>query len=240
MMNENEDHGRPGELAFEARRQDARVRIDQLTGANGGDTTDRQDWFRTVYSEAGNDAAAVPWAELAPKQALLDWLKDYPGNGATALDVACGLGDNAEALAEAGYATTAFDLAPEATGWAQKRFPNSLVSYQAADLFALPKSWNERFDLVHECYTLQALKDPLRRDSVEILSRLVSPGGRLLFINRSREEGSESSGPPWPMMPSEWRRFCDFGLSMTAERFYSVERLDRSIRHAIVEFRKDT
>lgn len=239
MTGNNSDHGLPGDPVFEARRQSARERIDRLTGANAGDIADRQTWFRTVYSEAGNDAAAVPWAELAPKQALLNWLKENPGNGANALDVACGLGDNAEALADAGYTTTAFDLASEATDWAQKRFPNSPVTYLADDLFALPESWMGRFDLVHECYTLQALKDPLRRDGVEILSGLVAPGGRLLFINRSREEGSEANGPPWPMMPSEWRRFCQFGLSIASERLYTVERPDRSIQHAIVEFRKD-
>ncbi len=223
---------------FLARRDAARDRIDQLTGAKGGNAEDRQAWFRTVYQEAGNDPAAVPWADLAPKKALLEWLENHPGNGATALDVACGLGDNAEALAEAGYRTTAFDLAPEAVEWARKRFPGTSVDYRAEDLFALPESWQGAFDLVHECYTVQALKDDLRRDAIGVLAGLVAPGGRLLFINRSREEGTEAKGPPWPVMPSEWRRFEDHGLTLVTHELYDLVRPDRTIPHVLALFEK--
>lgn len=234
-MSEGSD---PKSAEFLARRDAARQRIDQLTGADGGDAEDRQAWFRTVYSEANGDPAAIPWADLAPKKALLDWLADHPGNGATALDVACGLGDNAEALSGAGYRTTAFDLAPEAITWARRRFPESGVKYRAEDLFALPNEWRGAFDLVHECYTVQALKDDLRRDAVAVLAGLVAPGGKLLFINRSREEGSTAKGPPWPLMPSEWRRFEEFGLVLVDEVHYTVERPDRTIAHIQALFEK--
>ncbi len=223
---------------FLARRDAARERIDRLTGADGGDAEDRQTWFRAVYREAGGDPAAVPWADLAPKKALVDWLASNPGNGESALDVACGLGDNAEALAGAGYRTTAFDLAPEAIDWAKKRFPDSTVDYQAADLFALPENWTGKFDLVHECYTLQALKDPMRHDAIGVLASLVAPGGRLLMITRSRDEGSDAKGPPWPMMPSEWLRFTEHGLTLVDEDYYNVERPDRTIPHVMALFRK--
>jgi len=228
----------PGSAAFLARRDAARERIDRLTGAEGGDAQDRQTWFRAVYREAGGDPAAVPWADLAPKQALVDWLSENPGNGASALDVACGLGDNAEALAGAGYRTTAFDLAPEAIDWARRRFSSSMVDYRAADLFAHPEDWTGKFDLVHECYTLQALKDPMRRDAIGVLAGLVAPGGRLLMITRSRQEGSDAKGPPWPMMPSEWLRFTEHGLTLIGEDHYNVERPDRTIPHVMALFEK--
>lgn len=221
---------------FYARRQAARERIDQLTGSQGGNPEDRQEWFRTVYREAGDDPAAVPWADLAPKQILLDWLEEHPGKGRSALDVACGLGDNAEALSQAGYRTTAFDLAEEAIHWARRRFPNSGVDYAAADLFALPGDWAGRFDLVHECYTVQALSDPLRAQALRVLAQLPAPGGILLFVNRSREEGSHAKGPPWPLMPSEWRRLEDHGLNLIRHRYYDVVRPDRTIPHVIAEF----
>lgn len=223
---------------FLVRRDAARERLDQATGAKSGDAKDREAWFRTVYRQAGGDPAAVPWADLAPKQVLVDWLADNPGNGKTALDVACGLGDNAEALAAAGYRTTAFDLAPEAVDWAQKRFAGTTVNYQAADLFALPEDWRGKFDLVHECYTVQALKDAMRSDAIRVLAGLVAPGGRLLMIARSRAEGAEAAGPPWPLMPSEWRKFEQFGLTLISEDFYTVKRPDRSIPHVMALFEK--
>lgn len=226
------------EAAFLARRDAARQRLDGLTGADGGDAEDRQAWFRTVYREAGGDPAAVPWADLAPKKALVDWLAARPGNGRRALDVACGLGDNAEALAGAGYATTAFDLAPEAIDWAKRRFSKSAVDYIAADLFALPGAWAGAFDLVHECYTVQAMREPLRSAVLPVLAGLVAPGGTLLVISRSREEGVEAKGPPWPLMPSEWRRFEDFGVTLQEARLYELRRPDRVIPHVIAEFRR--
>jgi SAM-dependent methyltransferase len=234
----SDDKDNSKDPAFLARRDAARQHLDALTGADGGDAEDRQAWFRTVYREAGGDPAAVPWADLAPKQALTGWLAEHPGDGRRALDVACGLGDNAEALADAGYAATAFDLAPEAIAWAKRRFPQTAVDYIAADLFTLPDDWAGAFDLVHECYTLQAMREPMRSAAMPVLAGLVAPGGRLLIISRSREEGAEAKGPPWPLMPSEWQRFGGFGLTLEEARFYDVERPDRVIPHVIAEFRR--
>ncbi|MEZ5791291.1 MAG: methyltransferase domain-containing protein [Nitratireductor sp.] len=119
--------------AFRARREALKSRIDPLDKdmIDGGD---RGAFFDTVYDMAAGDAAGVPWADLKPKQQLEQWLASNPGNGRTAIDIACGLGDNAEAMAAAGYRTTAFDLARKAVAWARQRFPDSAVDYQVADL----------------------------------------------------------------------------------------------------------
>ena len=221
---------------FLARRDTARNRLDAITGAKGGERDDRSTWFRAVYESAARDAAAVPWADLAPKQALVDWLADNPGEGRLALDVACGLGDNAEALAGAGYRTTAFDLAPEAVAWARERFPLSSVDYRAADLFNLPSEWDGRFDLVHECYTLQALDGALRASAFPALARLVAPGGRLLVITRARPEGTDADGPPWPLTPHELARFDALGFAREEVTPYEVVKRDRVIPHVRAVF----
>ena len=221
----------PWDDDFIRRRDAARDRLDTLFGAKGGNREDRSTWFDAVYDTAEGDPAAVPWADLAPKQELTDWLADNAAAGESALDIGCGLGDNAEALAAAGYRTTAFDLSATAIQWARARFPQSPVDYRAANLFDLPPEWTGAFDLVHECYTLQALHGELRVAGFAAIARLVAPGGRLLVITRSAEEGTESSGPPWPLTPSEIARFEALGLACQETHAYEVRRGERVIPH---------
>ncbi|MXN64469.1 methyltransferase domain-containing protein [Stappia sp. GBMRC 2046] len=228
-----------GDDDFMARRDAARDRLDRLFGSKGGNADDRRTWFEEVYDTAEGDPAAVPWADLKPKETLLDWLSRNPGGGRRALDIACGLGDNAQALADAGYSTTAFDLAQGAVDWAKARFANSPVEFSQADLFSPPADWQGAFDLVHECYTVQALHGELREKSYAAISGFVKPGGTLLVISRSRGEGEEASGPPWPLMPSEFARFEKEGLRLVGENSYEVERTGRIIPHVIAEYRRD-
>mgnify|MGYP000117917931 CR=1 FL=1 len=228
-----------GDDDFMARRDAARARLDRIFGSKGGTADDRRTWFEEVYDTAEGDPAAVPWADLKPKETLQEWLSLHPGEGRRALDIACGLGDNAEALAAAGYRTTAFDLAQAAIDWAKARFENSPVDYVQADLFSPPAEWRGAFDLVNECYTVQALHGELRERAFAAIAGFVKPGGTLLVINRSREEGEEASGPPWPLMPSEFARFEDQGLRLVGEKSYKVERPGRIIPHVFAEYRRE-
>jgi len=228
------------DVGFMARRKAARKRLDGLRGAESGGWADRRTWFEQVYETAAGDAAQIPWADLAPKPALLRWLADNsapPGRPVTAVDVACGLGDNAEALAAVGYAVTAFDLAEKAIDWAKRRFEGSSVRYVVADLFDAPLEWRHGFDLVHESYTLQALTEPLRGRAMRRIADLVAPGGRLLVITRGREDGAEANGPPWPLSPAELARFAGHGLEQLSLADL-IEQRDRPVRHFLAEYRR--
>ena len=224
---------------FQARRTAAKQRLDALTGSKGGPPDERLAWFEMVYATSGGDAAGVPWADLKPKPQLVDWLRGNPGNGKTALDVACGLGDNAEALAAADYRTTAFDLSASAVEWAVRRFAGSPVCYQAADLFDPPAEWRQGFDLVHECYTIQALSGDLRERACAAIAGFVRPGGRLLVITRTRPDGSQADGPPWPLTPAELARFETLGFSVESRLDYHVQKDTRSVAHSRIAYRRE-
>lgn len=164
----------PGGPEFAARRLAARARLDLIDDEGASDPYRRQ-WFEAVYATAGDDAAQIPWADLVPHPLLSAWLADAPAPGADAraLDVGCGLGDNAAAIAAKGWRVTGFDLSPLAIRWAKSRFP--ALDFAAADLFKPPADWNRAFDLVHECYTLQALPDAPRAEAMATIARFVQP-----------------------------------------------------------------
>jgi 2-polyprenyl-3-methyl-5-hydroxy-6-metoxy-1,4-benzoquinol methylase len=129
-----------------------------------------------------------------------------------AVTIGCGLGDDAEALAAAGYQVTAFDISETAIEWCSRRFPNSRVEYKTLDLFALPEEWPGHFDLVFESNTIQALMGEYRHQALEAIARLVAPGGVVLVSCRSRNEGEKEDAFPIPLTRGDLDRFIGSGL----------------------------
>ncbi len=228
----------PEDKEFQRRREEMRARINPLDRQYMADNPDRSAFFDTIYNTAEGDPAGVPWADLKPKQQLADWLAANPGTGQSAIDVACGLGDNAEALAAAGYATTAFDFSPKAIEWARQRFPDSPVNYSVANLLEPPSEWIGGFDLVNECYTIQSMPPPLHERVSAAIANLVKPGGLLLVYTRTRDQDAEVEGPPFPLMPSETGIFAGLGFEQVSADSFDIVRPDRTIPHLFAVWRK--
>jgi SAM-dependent methyltransferase len=227
-----------GKRNFSERRSAGRLHADELRATLAGETKDL-DFFDALYQAANGDPAAVPWAGLEPHPGLAEWIGRsghlYEGS---ALDVGCGLGDNAEALSHLGYNVTGFDLSQTAINWAIERFPDSAVRYVQADLFQAPKDWHRAFAFVHETYTLQALPNQLRTKAMQAIAEFVAPGGILLVICRSRPGKAETGdGPPWPLTRGELETFKTAGLvEKNFQEF--VVRDDREIPHFRIEFER--
>lgn len=179
-------------------------------------------WFEPLYADAESGRTEVPWAQHAPNPLLVDWAEnvELAGEGAPALVVGCGYGDDAEYLAARGYSVTAFDISPSAVRAAQHRFPDSAVGYTVADLFALPASWRRAYALVVEIFTVQALPVKLRPAATAAVASTVAPDGRLLVVARTRDEEAQGDGPPWPLTRAELDMFGSDGL-----RLEQVERI---------------
>jgi ubiquinone/menaquinone biosynthesis C-methylase UbiE len=171
-------------------------------------------WFDALYREAESGAAVVPWADLAPNPHLLSFWQAHPQPSAnkSALIVGCGLGDDAEQLATSGFQTTAFDISETAIRAAQKRFPQSKVTYTTANLLAPPPTWLAKFDFVFEAYTLQALPAHIRAQAATNVAGFVAPQGHLLVVARARAAAEPAGEMPWPLTRAEFSAFTNSNL----------------------------
>ena len=163
-------------------------------------------WFEACYRAAAGDAAMVPWGHEKVRPELAGWLADLLADAprGRALDIGAGLGDNANALAQAGFEVTAFDISGAAVEWAAKRFPHPNIEWAVHNLMeAPPQEWCEAFDLVCEVYTLQALRQSMRAAAIEKLPDFVKPGGQLLIIAKATDAPPEGDTPPWPLQRHE-------------------------------------
>ena len=187
--------------------------IRQLIEAEGGDANP-SGWFEPLYTQAQGNPDRVPWANLQPHPYFMAWLDQagLAGNNCTALVIGCGLGDDAEALADLGFQVTAFDISPTAIAWCQRRFPESAVTYVVADLFELDPTWHHHFDLVYECRNIQALPLSVRTEAITAIAPLVATGGTLLVLTNHRETEAPPEGPPWPLSDQELAQFQTLGF----------------------------
>jgi len=183
---------------------------------------DATGWFDTLYRHADGDLSAIPWADQVANEHMLQWLETRPlaELGRRALVIGCGLGDDAEHLAALGLDVTAFDISPEAVAWCRRRFPESRVSYQQADLLAPPAVFAGAFDFTFEAYTLQSLPVELRRQAMTHLAGFVAPGGTLLVVARGREDAEPVEQMPWPLSREELAPLTAAGLEVVSFEDY--------------------
>ncbi len=198
------------------------------------------DWFEACYEQAGGEAELIPWGHEIARPEFVEWLEALPDDRkrGRALDIGCGLGDNAVRLAQAGFSVTAFDLSQTAIRWAKERFPDLNIDWRVADLIDPPDDFLEAFDLVNETYTLQALRPPFREMAINSLARFVRPGGTLLIVGRGRHADEPENPPPWPIVCSELDCLTVAGLTQVGFDDFHTERKGRPVRHFRIEYQR--
>jgi SAM-dependent methyltransferase len=148
----------------------------------------------------------IPWADMATNPNLLDWfnnsdnVKQLPQHN-DCLVVGCGLGDDAEFLANYGFNVDSFDVSSTAIELCKEKFPNSKVNYFCDDI--TEPGHLKQYDFVFEAYTLQVLPVNLRNKAIANLIKVVRPKGQLLLICRARDKHEDKGDMPWPLTKQE-------------------------------------
>jgi SAM-dependent methyltransferase len=179
-------------------------------------TSEPSDLFEAIYAGAEAGGARPPWDYGAARPQLVEWVEaqGLTGAGREALVVGCGYGADAELLQRLGFRTTAFDFSATAIAAARQKHPATDVTYLVADVLDLPRDWEGRFDLVVESLTVQSMPPDQHPLASRTIAALVAPGGTLLVLATTREDGSEVTGPPWPLTRAEVEAFADGGLDL--------------------------
>jgi len=178
-----------------------------------------ENFFETMYQNANDDLSSIPWAAMSPNIHLVEYLEEVEDvKGKRALVIGCGLGDDAVALAEKGYETDAIDISSTAIEMAKKRFGESGVHFSMQDIFALPEDFNEAYDFVYEGLTIQSLPREQRTLVVDIISGLVTKGGKLFVYAHGQDDEDDYGGPPWPLYSHEFDLFLSKGFKAVYSR----------------------
>jgi len=174
-------------------------------------------WFDGLYQENKDTHENIPWARQAVNPLLETYLDEDVEHSGTALVIGCGLGDDAMALAEAGYEVTAIDVSQTALDLAQERFPDANIMFKKQDIF----EYDETFDFVFEAFTIQSLPIEFREKMIKAVANTIRKDGKLLVIAHKREEAFE--GPPWPLTREEIALFQQTGLKELSHALHTEE-----------------
>jgi len=177
------------------------------------------EFWEGIYARGGDG-----WELGRPAPPLVDFIEQTPPPRGRVAVPGAGRGHDARFLARHGYDVTAFDFSPAAITAARTLARNEAVDvrFEQRDIFGLPADYTHAFDGVWE-YTCYCAIDPRRRDEyVDMLAKIVRPGGWLLacfFPLRST-----SVGPPFPVARAEIKR--------RLARHFRIERALAPIRSA--------
>lgn len=106
-----------------------------------------------------------------------------------------------------------FRIQQSANSGSFEAFRGSKISIFKGDFFALDKEVTDGgFQAIWDRASFVAIQPSLRDDYVNVLGRLIQPGGTILLSTLERREGTaegKAAGPPFSVPESEVRRFYE-------------------------------
>jgi len=137
------------------------------------------------------------WDTGKPAAELLSILKEGLVKRGSVLDVGCGSGANAVALARLGFDVTAIDFSPTAIERARTRAELAGVNirFVLEDAFEFARSSPETFDFVLDAGFYHFVRQFALNQYLDFLWRVTRPGSSCLVIAGATGEAAEG-GPP--------------------------------------------
>jgi SAM-dependent methyltransferase len=159
---------------------------------------EKETHWNKIYKEEDNPG----WNLGEPAEALKDMLPRLKISKSRVLVLGCGDGHDAAFFAQAGHIVTAVDFAPLAIERAKKLYGDlANLKFVQADVFNLPKDFDQAFDVVfeHTCYC--AINPAKRQDLVKVWNRVLIRGGHLMgvFFAFERRQATPYGGTEWEL-----------------------------------------
>lgn len=156
----------------------------------------------TFWSKSYQNDNNPGWNLGEPAEALKDMMPRLKISRSRILVLGCGEGHDAAFFANAGHVVTAIDISPLALERAKKLYGHlENLKFLEADLFDLPRSFDDSFDVVfeHTCYC--AINPSLRPNLVKIWNRVLVKGGHLMgvFFAFEKRQGPPFGGSEWEL-----------------------------------------
>jgi len=150
------------------------------------------DWWDARYQ-----AGTTPWDRGTVAPEIIEFAREYPGNGAWAMDIGCGTGTHGRELARNGYRVAAIDLSLVAIqkAWATARRESlPWVGVQGSvthlDLFRVELA------VALDVGCFHGLDEADREAYTVALDRRLIPGGYYLLYAAHPKPAGEVGGPP--------------------------------------------
>jgi SAM-dependent methyltransferase len=169
-------------------------------------------------------AKETPWEKGAPAPPLLEWLRMRGPLEGEVLVPGCGHGHDVRAIAAASPKSTVVGIDISITALSEAiKYPSvGREVFQSADIFALPRSLQCRFDWLfdHTCFC--AIQPEQRLDYIKMAVSALKPDGQLLaifFLNPwdPGDEVPESGGPPFGVAKEELENLFSPHFSLVEE-----------------------
>ncbi|KYG70570.1 hypothetical protein AZI85_01105 [Bdellovibrio bacteriovorus] len=162
------------------------------------ENVEKETYWSSIYKEEANPG----WNLGEPAEALKDMIPRLKIARSRVLVLGCGEGHDAALFAAAGHFVTAVDISPEAIERAKKNYGHlSNLTFVEADLFKLPRDYDQAFDIVfeHTCYC--AINPAKRQELVKVWNRVLVSGGHLMgvFFTFEKRQGPPYGGTEWEL-----------------------------------------
>lgn len=159
---------------------------------------EKERYWSQIYESEPNPG----WNLGDAAEALKDMLPRLKISRSRILVLGCGEGHDAAFFAQAGHVVTAVDISPQAIERAKKNYGHlENLHFVEADLFKLPRDFDQAFDVVfeHTCYC--AINPAKRQDLVKVWNRVLVNGGHLMgvFFAFEKRQGPPYGGTEWEL-----------------------------------------